>query len=473
MTVNPTNTIFNIKRLLGLKYSDKELQNEIKNLPYKVVNKDDHPYIQVEFKNETTLFSPEEIESMILLKMKKIAEDHIGCPVKNAVISIPASYNNAQRKATIDAATFAGINVVRLVTEPTMASLFYRINHTEAKKIITIDFGGGTFDSSVIDVENEVLDVISTNGDTHLGGKDFDDNVIDDLIKQYVKKSGKDPSMNYEAISKLKKEVEKVKCALSSHQEVTIEIENFNDGDDFVEKLTRARFEELNTDIFSKIITILQDVIKESKISKSEIDDIILTGSSTIIPKVQQIVRDFFDGKEPINNISTNEAVVYGAAVKTAFLSDDEYPTFNIGFYVRDVYPFSLGIENADGNMITIIQRNNFFPVTRWKEFTTFENDQERASIKIFEGEHPMAKDNLFLDSFKLKLFTRAPHGHVKIEVTFEIDLDGILHAVAEDKGQYDYDVDIRPIKEYRPFKSQPEKFIKCAEKMKSEDENL
>lgn len=290
MTVNPTNTIFNIKRLLGLKYSDKELQNEIKNLPYKVVNKDDHPYIQVEFKNETTLFSPEEIASMILSKMKKIAEDHIGCPVKNAVISIPAFYNNAQRKATIEAATFAGINVVRLVTEPTMASLFYRINHTEAKKIITIDFGGGTFDSSVIDVENEVLDVISTNGDTHLGGKDFDDNVIDYLIKQYVKKSGKDPSMNYEAISKLKKEVEKVKCALSSHQEVTIEIENFNDGDDFVEKLTRARFEELNTDIFSKIITILQDVIKESKISKSEIDDIVLTGSSTIIPKVQQIV---------------------------------------------------------------------------------------------------------------------------------------------------------------------------------------
>ena len=322
MTINPTNTIFAITHLMGLHYSDKEVQNEIKRLPYKVIEQDNRPYVEVQFKGETHTFAPEEISAMILQKMKTIAEDYIGKPVKNAVVTVPAYFNDAQRKATINAGSIAGINVVRILNEPTAASLAYGLNKKGSKKILVFDLGGSTFDISILSVEDGLFEVLATGGDTHLGGEDFDERVINYLKQQYKKKTGKDCSKNHKAIAKLKCEAEKAKHALSYLLQVRIEIESFNDGDDFTETLTRARFEELNADLFRKIIVQVQNVIKYSGLSKSQIDDIILIGGSTRIPKIQQLVRDFFDGKEPSKNNYPDEAVVYGAAIKAAAISD-------------------------------------------------------------------------------------------------------------------------------------------------------
>ena len=470
MTINPTNTILGIKRLMGLRYSDKALQDEIKRLPYKVVNQDNSPYVQVEFKGETKLFSPEEISAMILTKIKQIAEDYLSRQVKNAVITVPAYFNNAQRKATFDAGVIAGLNVVGILNEPTAASLAYGLNQKGSKKILVFDLGGGIFDVSILAVEDGIFEVLSTNGDTHLGGEDFDFRVIEYLKMQYIKKTHKDPSKNLKAIAKLKREVEKAKHALSSLHQVTIEIENFNDGDDYVETLTRARFEELNSDLFRKTMIPVQKVIKDSGLSKSEIDDIVLVGGSTRIPKIQQMVRDFFDGKEPSKNINPDEAVAYGAAVQAAFLSDDEDPGQLI---ILNVNPFTLGIETLGGVMTELIPRNSRVPISKSKIFTTSQDNQEQVKIQIFEGESPMIKDNHLLCSFDLMNIKPAPRGVPQIEVTFEIDLNGMLSFSAEEKEAKTKQIYSISAEEQRLYEAKREKAIKDAEEMKIEDEKI
>jgi heat shock protein 5 len=407
----------------------------MKFLPYTIVSKGGKPTIQATVNGKTMSYIPEQISALVLKKMKSIAENYLGMEVQTAVVTVPAYFNDAQRQATKDAGQISGLTVARIINEPTAAAIAYGLDKkAKDNNILVYDLGGGTFDVSILTIDQGHFEVIATSGDTHLGGADFDQRVMDFMMKSFRRKTGKDASKDKRAQQKLKREVEKAKRALSATHEVTIDIENFFDGVDLNEQLTRSKFESLNKDLFQKTLKPVQIAMDDAGLKRNQIDEIVMVGGSTRIPKIQELITDYFEGKQPSKNINPDEAVAFGAAVQGAVICGDETIN-NKHFVIIDMTPLTLGIEVVGGVMSKVVPRGTTIPTRKSETFTTESDNQTQLDVVIFEGERPMVKDNHMLGKFTLKGIKKAPRGEPVIIVTFNIDENSIITVTAEEEG--------------------------------------